>query len=234
MAKKKKQQIKNKYKSNGIYITMPKIVLDNQDLNPTDKLILALIHGYKSTWNNVQSSTISDYLNLEIDTINTSIRKLVFLELLEQRYYAGRKRSYRSLLEKTTDAAAIITDTILADKTISNTVKITLGTIVSASTGKNNSSGGFDFNNIDSIAERLGVHKSTIYRHLATLKESQYIEREHASYFIRVLDPYVRNHTFNVKSQQQLESNQLYPDELPPGVTPEEVDASLERIYNSL
>lgn len=238
--KKQKTKLMQKKKSmqNNIYVTIPNIVISNPDLNYTDKIVLSWIHGLPSTWNNISTKKIADMLNLERATINRSIKKLVFLELIKENYKTARKRVFRSLLGKTTDAAAIITDTVLADDSLTNTYKITQGILTAASVGKDNSLGGFNFNSdelkgIEVIAKRAGLSVSSVYRHLALLSKERFIEREYGSYFIKIQDWYVRNHAFKVSSKHNHIDN-LALASSPPGDMDPETANLLDQIYDKL
>lgn len=203
MSKRLKSKV-NKHKSkltDNQYVPIPKIVYINKDLNFTDKLVLSWIHSFAKTWNNISTKTIAEKLGLTVATINKSIVKLVFLELIEERYYFARKRTFRSLLPKTNDAFSLVTTELLNDKSIPNTVKLTLGVIIAASLGKDNYIGGFNFTEMEILAERLGLSVSSVYRHLAYLRDHDYIERQYGSYLIKPLDSYSYN--FHQNQAQQ-------------------------------
>ena len=230
---KKSTQVKTKYSYNDIYVTIPSVIYDNNDLNATDKIVLALIHGYKSTWNSIKTETIAEYLNLETATINKVIRKLVFLGLIEERYYLARRRVFRSLLEKTDDAKSIITSDIFKDKTLTNTYKVTAGVIIAASLGKNNFIGGYNYNDIETLANELNMSVSSVYRHLSVLYQVKVIEkRDFGSYLIKPAVSYVKH--FNKNQQNKLNYNKItktLDQEIE--ITPE-VNSVLDRIYSIL
>lgn len=234
----KRRQLKTKYQNNSrIFVAVPEIIYNNTDLNATDKIVLALIHGFKSKtgWNSIKTSTIANYLNLETSTINTTIRKLVFLDLIEQRYYRARRRVFKSLLPKTTDAKSLITSDIFTDDQLSTTYKLTIGVIIASSLGENNDLGGFNFNDIETLAEELNLSVSSVYRHLNKLYEVRLIdERNFGDYLIRPKDTYSVHHHDNQK--RKMNYNRMkkeLDDEADEYITPE-VNAALERIYNRI
>ena len=235
------RKIKTKYTNNNrVFISIPRVIYQNTDLNDTDVLVLSLITGYKAVWNAVGTDTIADYLNLSRATINVSVKKLVDLDLLQEKYVVARKRVFRSMINKEdrSDVISIITDSVLADNSISNVYKISLGVIVALSLGKNNDLGGFNFGRLDKkgieeLAERLNLSISSVYRHLAVLTDNRFINREYGKYTITVSDAFVRNHMLNVIKEKQAKASiidvQSPPDELTP-----EIDAYLDSIYQQL
>lgn len=226
---------KNKFKydkDNGTWVVVPKIIYDNTDLNYTDKIVLSWIHGYKSTWNSISTETIATALNLTRATINEVVRKLTFLELIEQRYYLARKRVFRSLLPDTNDAFSLITTEVLNDESISPAYKITMGVLIAAALGENNFLEGFNFNNIEMIAKRLNLSVSSVYRHLSVLTKEQLIApKEYGRYLIKPIDRYSLNYHNNQKRVKQLKEAS---EQLGGVVIDDATNELLERIYNAI
>lgn len=229
MRNQKPKQIKTKYNYNGQFIAIPQIVYDNPDLNATDKIVVSLIHSFKSTWNAIKTSTIAEYLNLERSTINTSIRKLVFLELLQEQYAVARHRVFRSLLPKTNDFKALITSDIFRNDKLTSTFKISLGVIIAFSLGEKNTIGGYNFNRMEALAEELNLSISSVYRHLKHLTNLDVIvPKEYARYTIKPIDTYI-SHTVknNVSKLNHSRLVSTYDDD-------EYIDPSVEDALNRI
>lgn len=236
----KRNQLKTKYNYDGQYIVIPSIIYDNTDLNATDKITLSMIHGFKSnkgnTWNGIRTSTIADILGLERSTINTSIKKLKDLELLEERYAVARYRVFKSLLPETNDFKALITSDVLRNKDITNTYKITIGVIIAYSLGEKNTIGGFNFNRIQALADELNLSVSSVYRHLQHLTRLQVMEqKEYARYTLKPINSYVSH---NLKNTLRVINHQKAMKEPEPEDDINYIDPSvsdaINRIYNSL
>ena len=177
------------------YVPVPAVVFDNPDLNATDKIILSWIHAFKKE-TKISTSKIATSLNLTRETINYSIKKLIMLELIEQEYYCGRKRSFTSLLDPTTnkDTKSLISSDVLINSELTSTFKLTLGVFIQAALGKNNYLGGYNFKNMSEIAEILKIHVSSVYRHLAHFQKLGLVEREYASYLVKAKDEFSNHH----------------------------------------
>lgn len=236
----KRNQLKTKYNYDGQYIVIPAIIYDNTDLNATDKITLSMIHGFKSnkgnTWNGIRTSTIADILGLERSTINTSIKKLKDLELLEERYAVARYRVFKSLLPDTTDFKALITSDVLRNKDITNTYKITIGVIIAYSLGEKNTIGGFNFNRIQALADELNLSVSSVYRHLQHLTKLQVMEqKEYARYTLKPINSYVSH---NLKNTLRVINHQKAMKEPEPEDDINYIDPSvsdaINRIYNRI
>lgn len=230
MSKKNYIKKNDKYEYQGVFIAIPKIIYENKDLNATDKLILSWIHGFKKTWNPISTKTIAEMIGLKVSTINHSVKKLVLLELLEEKYIVARKRSFRSLLPATTDAVSLITDDVLADNELSSTYKITIGVIAAASRGKNNFIGGYNFNSIKELAALLGIAESSVYRHLQVLRESKLVSREYAQWTIKPLDAYSKDFAYKQERKQAVQHNLEEHATAPPMA--KETESILDRIFD--
>lgn len=212
------------------FVTIPKIIHENDNLNASQKIILGYIHSFKNEWNHVKTKTIAEAVGLSVRAVQNNVSILIDMQLIEAFYYAGRNRRFKSNIEDTTDAKIIIPGDILSRTDLDSTYKITMGLIVASSLGNKNFLGGYNFNTVERLAEELGLSVSSVYRHIQVLISEATITRDLDSKWLLIpQDSYSRAFS---KQQARLQKDYLkQKDKIL--ITPKE-DALLDRIWNRL
>lgn len=220
-----------------IYIAIPNSVYQNKDLNSTDKIILGWITGFENEWNTISTTTISNTMNLSISAVRDSIKKLVFLDLLKQKYYYARKRVFKSTISKKEKAVVLIPNEIL-QLTVSSTYKITMGFIIAASTGDENTLGGYNFNNVKRLEKLLGLSTSSVYRHIAFLRGLKYIDKDSTSpWLLRPQDSYFKKRMAKINRgiEREKRSKATTASDDDPNYTLDDYQSqALDNIYNGM
>lgn len=222
--------------SDKIYIAMPKQIYINKDISHTDKIILSWFTSFKSEWNALTTKTIADTLNLSVSAVRESIKRLVFLDLLSQKYWNARKRVFKSNIKKSDDIVVVIPNEILTLE-VSSTYKVTMGYIISASMGKNNKLAGYNFNHVTQLAKHLNLSTSSVYRHITLLEIMGYIRRDEASnWLLRPQDKYFKERQAKINRGLDRENRAKATTDY--DYTPLDVDdgviEQIESIYNRL
>lgn len=231
-------------KAKKIYVTMCKEIYNNTDLSATSKIILAMYTGLPSEWNRLTTATIATTLNISVSAVRESIKKLVFLDLLSEKYRYARRREFKSNVINRNDAIVILPNEVLTAE-VSSTYKITMGFIVAASLGDNNFIGGYNFNKVERIAELLNLHISSVYRHIAVLQDlGLVLKKERSNWLLSPLDEYSKqyiakqNKRISKNSKKgKNESNQVDPPEhnkLTGEILDPVIDKLLDNIFASL
>lgn len=196
----KQNKMKNTGNKSGVFVIINRYVI-RQSLTNGAKIVLAYLMSLalnnqkngKASIAYVDAASLSKDLNMPIRTVYNYLSILVTWSHIKARKF-GRRSFYEVLnlnkisKDNGTEPVSMVTSTILSDDSINAGEKITQGLI--ALKGLKTDSHAFDFDSASQIAEEINVSRSTAYRYLDMLKESNRITSVNSKYHLRSMDGY--------------------------------------------
>lgn len=174
-----------------VYVAMSEYVLD-LDIMKGSKVVLSYLIGLSNAQNKggkghhvyAKTTTIANQLNMTLRSVQLYIKELVDLKHLSVKWN-GKKRTFKPN-NFDTDAKSIITDDILK-KDWSIAVKIANGYLVVK--GLKTESHAYEWQNMQELADHMGVSRSSAYRYIAFFNAEKVLERL-GKYNFKCLDRY--------------------------------------------